>query len=57
MPPSEGSDDLVRVLGPAEGARVVVVSDDGALKRYERMEHATLEPLFGEFCEETLDSV
>jgi len=61
VPLSDGSDDFVRVLGPAEWVRVVVglsdVSFDCPLERYERMEHATLEPLFGEFGEEALDGV
>ena len=46
---------------PAEGARIVVgLSDilvDCRLDRYERMEHATLEPLFGEVREEALDGI
>ncbi len=61
MPSSDGGDDLVGVLGPAEGARVVVgsgdVTVDGCLERDEGMEHAALEPLLCELGEETLDGV
>ena len=48
MPPFNGGDDLVWVLGPAEGARVVVglaqESIDCGLKLDDGAEHTTFEP-------------
>ena len=61
VPSSDGSDDLVRVLGPAERARVVVglsnVSVDCRLERHERMEHAPLKALLGQLGKEALDGI
>ena len=58
VPPSDGSDHLVRVLGPAEGARVVVglseVSVARRLERDGRLRDATLELLFSELGEKPL---
>ena len=55
VPLSDGSDDFVQVLGPAERSRVVVgLSDvpvDGCPERHERVEHASLEALLGQLGE------
>jgi len=61
VPSSDGSDNCVLVLGPAEGARVVVGLSDGSVdrsvERHERMKHASLEALLGQLGEEALDGV
>ena len=61
VPASDGGDDFVWVLGPAEGARVVVgvgnIAVDGLLERDQRMEHATLKSLPGQLGEEGFDGV
>src|SRR4051812_2989295 len=61
VPPSDGSDDFVRIGCPREGLWVGVgLSDvpvDGGLKIDHRMEHSPLKPLPGELGEEALDSV
>ena len=61
VPASDGGYDLIRVLGPAEGAWVGVgvgdIAIDGFLERDEGVEHAALEPLPGELGEEALDRV
>ena len=51
------SGSLVQRKGRGSSLCLSDVSVDCRLQRYERMEHATLEPLFGEFGEEALDGV
>ena len=61
MPALDGGDDFVGVCGPCEGFWFGVVFDDeaidGGLQIDDRDEHAALQSPFGEFGEETFDSV
>lgn len=56
-----GGDDVVRLFGPAKGTQVYVgfrdKAVDGGLKRDQGVEHATLEPSFGQLCGKALDGV
>ena len=59
MPSSDGGDDLVGVLGPAEGTRVVVgfgqEAVDGGLERDNGVEGATFEVSLAQLGEEAFD--
>ena len=61
MPASDSGDDLVGVLGPAEGSRVCVgfgeKAIDSSLEGDEGVEHAALQPPFGQFGKEALDGI
>ena len=61
FPSPDFFDDCVRVSGPDEGLGVVVgfdeVSVDGGLEISDALEHASLEPVLGQFGEEPFDSI
>ncbi len=61
MPPFNGGDDFVGICGPCEGLGLLVMfgeeAVDGGLEINDRMEHAALQPPFGELGEEAFDGV
>ena len=61
VPSSDGGDDLVRVLGPAEGTRVIVGFGeepvDGGLERDDGVEDAAFEALLAQLGEEAFNRV
>lgn len=61
MPSTDGNDDLVRVFGPAEGLRALIIlfdeAVDGGLEGDNGVEHAAFEPTVGQLGEETLNGV
>ena len=54
-------DDCIRVSGPDEGLGVVIgigeVAVNGGLEINDTLEHASLEPLLGQFGEKTFDGI
>src|SRR5215813_6627430 len=60
-PSSDFFDDCMRVSSPDEGLGVVVgfgeISIDGGLEINDALEHASLEPLLGQFAEEPFDGI
>ena len=58
MPSFDGRDDAVWTCGPLEGSRIDIVfgdeAVDGGLEIDDGVEHAALEPPFGESGEEIL---
>ena len=61
VPPFDGGDDFVWVLGPSEGFRVIVGFDEKAVDRRLKLddgsEHAAFEAPLGQFGEEAFDCV